>query len=59
MACIVSVCRSFELAVHKLNPRCKIFTFDHTITPRNVPPYVTFLKFGLSARFNPVVGVQG
>jgi len=36
--------------MHKLNPRCKIFTFDHTITPRNIPAYVTFHKFGLGAR---------
>jgi hypothetical protein len=38
---------SFEIAVHKLNPVCKIFTFDHTITPHNKPPYVTFMKFGI------------
>lgn len=43
---------SFEQAVHKLNPRCKIFTFDHTITPHNVPAYVTFHKIGLGTSDN-------
>ena len=43
---------SFEKAVHKLNPRCKIFTFDHTIIPRNVPAYVTFHKIGIGPSDN-------
>jgi hypothetical protein len=37
---------SFEQAVHK------IFTFDHTINPRNVPAYVTFHKIGLGPSDN-------
>jgi hypothetical protein len=43
---------SFEQAVHKLNPRCKIFTLDHTIIPRNVPAYVTLHKIGLGSSDN-------
>jgi hypothetical protein len=43
---------SFEKAVHKLNPRCKIFTLDHTIIPRDVPAYVTFHKIGLGSSDN-------
>jgi hypothetical protein len=38
---------SFEEAMHALNPLCKIFTFDHTITPINKPAFVTFHKIGL------------
>lgn len=40
---------SFEEAMHLLNPRCKIFTFDHTIIPSNVPPYVSFHGIGLGS----------
>ena len=42
---------SFERAIHELNPACRIFTFDHTIAPRNKPYYVTFRQLGL-ARVN-------
>jgi Methyltransferase domain len=38
---------SFEEAVHQLNPRCKIFTFDHTITPINQPAFVNFHNIGI------------
>jgi hypothetical protein len=40
---------SFEKAVHRLNPRCKIFTFDHTIIPYDVPYYVSFHAIGLGS----------
>ena len=41
---------SFEEAVHQLNPRCKIFTFDHTSAGVGRPPYVTFHKIGIGDR---------
>jgi len=41
----------FEETMHKLNPRCKIHTFDHTVTPDGrKPPYVNFHKFGLGSQ---------
>jgi hypothetical protein len=40
---------SFEKAMHKLNPRCRIHTFDHTIIPTGVPPYVRFHAVGIGA----------
>eukprot|EP00961_Rhodomonas_salina_P291782 3932316-Rhodomonas_salina.1 len=46
---------SFEAEVHKVNPRCIIHTFDHTITPRNVPPYVIFHKWGLGKTDTKVI----
>ncbi|KAJ1495537.1 methyltransferase domain-containing protein [Baffinella frigidus] len=39
---------SFETAMHHLNPKCKICTLDHTITPINKPEFLTFLKRGIS-----------
>ena len=41
---------SFEEAVHQLNPRCKIFTFDHTVEGVGCPSYVTFHKIGIGDR---------
>mmetsp|Transcript_13637 Transcript_13637/g.21609 ORF Transcript_13637/g.21609 Transcript_13637/m.21609 type:complete len:244 (-) Transcript_13637:78-809(-) len=43
---------TFEEAVHHLNPVCRIYTFDHTITPRNKPDYVTFQQLGLAVDNN-------
>jgi hypothetical protein len=43
---------SFEQAIFRLNPHCKIFTFDHTIVPVNVPAYVNFHKIGLGSSDN-------
>jgi hypothetical protein len=51
---VVSVGRnddwSFEKAMHKLNPRCKIFTFDHTTDGRGCPSFVSFFKIGLGVQ---------
>ena len=41
---------SFEDGIHNLNPNCQIHTFDHTVVPVNVPPFVTFHDFGLANR---------
>ena len=41
---------SFEEAMHKLNPRCKIFTFDHTTDGRGCPSFVSFHKIGLGVQ---------
>jgi Methyltransferase domain len=38
---------SFEIAIHELYPNCEIHTFDHTIVPRGVPPFVNFHATGL------------
>jgi hypothetical protein len=39
----------FETAMHNLNSRCKIHTFDHTVTPTGTPPYVNFHRYGLGS----------
>ena len=41
---------SFERAIHRLNPRCKIFTFDHTTNGCNRPWFVSFHKIGLGVQ---------
>ena len=41
---------SFEVEVHNLNPRCEIFTFDHTIVPTNTPAFVHFNRVGLDTK---------
>lgn len=39
---------SFERAVHAMNPRCEIHSFDPTVTnPRNQPSYVTLHPWAL------------
>jgi len=50
---------SFEEAVHKLNPRCKIFTFDHTVQGIGCPSYVTFHQIGIGHRdFGPFLTIE-
>ena len=41
---------SFEDAMHKLNPRCKIHTFDHTVLTPKAPAYVNFHSVGLGSQ---------
>ena len=41
---------SFEVEVHNLNPRCEIFTFDHTMVPTNTPAFVHFNRVGLDTK---------
>jgi hypothetical protein len=38
---------SFEIAIHQLNPRCKIYTFDVTRFPTGKPDFVTYFPYGL------------
>jgi hypothetical protein len=40
----------FETAMHDLNPRCTIHTFDHTVTPTGTPSYVNFHSYGLGSQ---------
>jgi hypothetical protein len=39
----------FEHALHQVNPRCEIFTFDHTVKNARVPLFVKFFPLGLGA----------
>lgn len=57
---------SFEDAVHALNPRCSIHTFDHTVAPTGTPPYVHFHSIGLGTHnqgnihtMKDVIGIIG
>lgn len=49
---------SFEEAIYELNPRCKIFTFDHTINPKKKPDYVTFYDTGLDSKTHGKLGTM-
>lgn len=52
----------FEKALHKALPDCRIFTFDHTVGEEGkkaVPPYVTFLPYGLAAEDEPGSPLRG
>ncbi|GAB0489430.1 hypothetical protein MMPV_000649 [Pyropia vietnamensis] len=52
----------FEKAVHQALPDCRIFTFDHTVGEEGgkaVPPYVTFLPYGLTAEDEPGSPMRG
>lgn len=41
---------SFESSLHQELPLCTIHTFDHTIVPVDVPPFVSFHSWGLGSR---------
>lgn len=51
---------SFEEAMHNLNPRCKIHTFDHTIMGRvkNKPDYVNYYPMGLGPQSAGPIGTM-
>lgn len=49
---------SFENAIHELNPKCKIFTFDHTITPKDKPDFVQFHALGLGPTVQGNIGTM-
>lgn len=40
----------FERGIQKEFPTCAIHTYDHTITPENVPPQVNFHSLGLASK---------
>jgi hypothetical protein len=47
---------SFEESIHELNPFCKIYVFDHTVSKPTPPPYVQFFSFGLGPQNNfPII----
>ena len=48
---------SFEIAIHQLNPRCKIYTFDYSRNPIGKPDFVTYLSFGLGAHNMSCAGI--
>lgn len=49
---------SFEEAMHKLNPRCKIFTFDPTTNAHGKPDFVSFYKIGLGVGGGSLVSLS-
>jgi hypothetical protein len=49
---------SFEEAIHRLNQKCKISTFDCTITPKNKPEYINYYPLCLGSKVEGKIGTM-
>ena len=49
---------SFEEAIHGLNKKCKISTFDCTITPKNKPEYINYYPLFLGSKVEGKIGTM-